>query len=132
MVSCPCDRLDVIANETAEAFIEAYKECQEIICSHMEDEPVSNTDKLDNGWIPVGETEGDRMMDEIQRTELIESHIEECKHRISVMGGWEMVYGGGNYDGGGHMLHKSLLAQTPPRWRRWIARRLALETIAKI
>ena len=53
MVSCPCDRLDVIANETAEAFIEAYKECQEIICSHMEDEPVSNTDKLDNGWIPA-------------------------------------------------------------------------------
>lgn len=88
MVSCPCDRLDVIANETAEAFIEAYKECQEIICSHMEDEPVSNTDKLDNGWIPVGETEGDRMMDEIQRTELIESHIEECKHRISVINGF--------------------------------------------
>lgn len=53
MVSCPCDRLDVIANETAEAFIEAYKECQEIICSHMDDEPVSNTDRLDDGWIPA-------------------------------------------------------------------------------
>ena len=67
---------------------EAVERIEEIIHSHMEDEPVSNTDKLDNGWIPVGETEGDRMMDEIQRTELIESHIEECKHRISVINGF--------------------------------------------
>ena len=36
------DKLDQVANETAEAFIEAYKECQDIIRNHMND-----------GWIPV-------------------------------------------------------------------------------
>lgn len=48
MVKPPCDKLDEIANDTAEAFIEAYKECKEIIRSHMDD--VEN-----NGWIPVSE-----------------------------------------------------------------------------
>ena len=38
----PHDKLDQIANDTAEAFIEAYKECQDIIRKHMND-----------GWIPV-------------------------------------------------------------------------------
>lgn len=37
MVKPPCDKLDEIANDTAEAFIEAYKECKEIIRSHMDD-----------------------------------------------------------------------------------------------
>ena len=36
------DKLDEIANDTAEAFIEAYKECQDIIRKYMND-----------GWIPV-------------------------------------------------------------------------------
>ena len=35
MVKPPCDKLDEIANDTAEAFIEAYKECKEIIRSHI-------------------------------------------------------------------------------------------------
>lgn len=48
IVKPPCDKLDEIANDTAEAFIEAYKECKEIIRSHMDD--VEN-----NGWIPVSE-----------------------------------------------------------------------------
>ena len=48
MVKPPCDKLDEIANDTAEAFIEAYKECKEIIRSHMDD--VEN-----DGWIPVSE-----------------------------------------------------------------------------
>lgn len=48
MVKPPCDKLDEIANDTAEAFIEAYKECKEIIRSHM--------DEAENdGWIPVSE-----------------------------------------------------------------------------
>lgn len=38
------DKLDEAANDTAEAFIEAYKECQDIIRKHMND-----------GWIPVEE-----------------------------------------------------------------------------
>ena len=38
------DKLDEIANDTAEAFIEAYKECQDIIRNHMND-----------GWIPVSQ-----------------------------------------------------------------------------
>lgn len=48
IVKPPCDKLDEIANDTAEAFIEAYKECVEIIRSHMDDIP-------DNNWIPVEE-----------------------------------------------------------------------------
>ena len=42
IVEHPSDKLDEIANDTAEAFIEAYKECQDIIRKHMKD-----------GWIPV-------------------------------------------------------------------------------
>lgn len=37
MVEKPCDKLDEIANDTAEAFIGAYEECSEIIRSHMDD-----------------------------------------------------------------------------------------------
>lgn len=44
IVKPPHDKLDQIANDTAEAFIEAYKECQDIIRKHMND-----------GWIPVEE-----------------------------------------------------------------------------
>lgn len=44
IVKPPQDKLDQIANDTAEAFIEAYKECQDIISKHMND-----------GWTPVEE-----------------------------------------------------------------------------
>ena len=44
IVKPPHDKLDQVANDTAEAFIEAYKECQDIIRKHMND-----------GWIPVDE-----------------------------------------------------------------------------
>ena len=37
------DKLDEVANDTAEAFIEAYKECQDIIRKYMEND----------GWISV-------------------------------------------------------------------------------
>ena len=46
IVRPPHDKLDEIANDTAEAFIEAYKECQDIIRKHMND-----------GWIPVEDEE---------------------------------------------------------------------------
>lgn len=36
MVEKPCDKLDKIANDTAEAFIGAYKKCSKIIRSHIE------------------------------------------------------------------------------------------------
>ena len=39
------DKLDEIANDTAEAFIEAYKECQDIIRKYMEND----------GWISVSQ-----------------------------------------------------------------------------
>lgn len=39
------DKLDEVANDTAEAFIEAYKECQDIIRKYMEND----------GWISVDE-----------------------------------------------------------------------------
>ena len=42
IVKPPHDKLDQVANDTAEAFIEAYKECQDIIRKYMND-----------GWIPV-------------------------------------------------------------------------------
>lgn len=42
IVKPPQDKLDQVANDTAEAFIEAYKECQDIIRNHMND-----------GWIPM-------------------------------------------------------------------------------
>ena len=45
IVKPPHDKLDQVANETAEAFIEAYKECQDIIRKQMND-----------GWIPVDES----------------------------------------------------------------------------
>ena len=44
IVKPPHDKLDQVANDTAEAFIEAYKECQDIIRKHMND-----------GWISVEE-----------------------------------------------------------------------------
>lgn len=44
IVKPPHDKLDQVANDTAETFIEAYKECQEIIRKYMND-----------GWIPVEE-----------------------------------------------------------------------------
>ena len=44
IVKPPQDKLDQVANDIAEAFIEAYKECQDIIRKHMND-----------GWIPVEE-----------------------------------------------------------------------------
>ena len=44
IVKPPHDKLDQVANDTAEAFIEAYKECQDIIHKHMND-----------GWIPAKE-----------------------------------------------------------------------------
>ena len=44
IVKPPHDKLDQVANDTAEAFIGAYKECQDIIRKHMND-----------GWIPVEE-----------------------------------------------------------------------------
>ena len=44
IVEHPSDKMDEIANDTAEAFIEAYKECQDIIRKHMND-----------GWISVEE-----------------------------------------------------------------------------
>mgnify|MGYP002800834980 CR=1 FL=1 len=44
IVKPPHDKLDQVANDVAEAFIEAYKECQDIIRKHMND-----------GWIPVEE-----------------------------------------------------------------------------
>lgn len=37
IVKPPHDELDRVANDTAEAFIEAYKECQELIRKHMND-----------------------------------------------------------------------------------------------
>lgn len=37
IVKPPCDKLDEVANDTAEAFIGAYKECKEIIRSHMDE-----------------------------------------------------------------------------------------------
>ena len=53
IVEHPSDKLDEIANDTAEAFIEAYKECQDIIRKHMKD-----------GWIPVDERLPMRTFDE--------------------------------------------------------------------
>ena len=44
IVDQPHDKLDEIANDTAEAFVDAYKECRDIIRKHMND-----------GWIPVEE-----------------------------------------------------------------------------
>ncbi|WP_283682706.1 DUF551 domain-containing protein [Parablautia sp. Marseille-Q6255] len=39
MVEKPCNKLDKITNDTAEAFIGAYKECSKIIRSHIEHLP---------------------------------------------------------------------------------------------
>lgn len=46
IVKPPHDKLDQVANDTAEAFIEAYKECQEIIRKHMNDGWISVDDRL--------------------------------------------------------------------------------------
>lgn len=48
------DELDRIANETAESFIEAYKEAIEIV-EHVVAEYVTDTNVGNNGWIPCSE-----------------------------------------------------------------------------
>lgn len=46
IVKPPHDKLDQVVNDTAEAFIEAYKECQDIIRKHMNDRWISVEDRL--------------------------------------------------------------------------------------
>lgn len=46
IVKPPHDKLDQVANDTAEAFIEAYKECQDIIRKHMNDRWISVEERL--------------------------------------------------------------------------------------
>jgi hypothetical protein len=68
MVEKPCDKLDEIANDTAESFISAYEACGEIIRSHMDEIPNCEgcsrrkwyqkgfeDGKKDSDWIPVEE-----------------------------------------------------------------------------
>lgn len=68
MVEKPCDKLDEIANDTAESFISAYEACGETIRSHMDEVPNCEgcsrrkwyqkgfeDGKKDSGWIPVEE-----------------------------------------------------------------------------
>lgn len=65
MVEKPCDKLDEIANDTAESFISAYEACGETIRSHMDEIPNCEGcsrrkwyqkgiehGKKDNDWIP--------------------------------------------------------------------------------
>lgn len=59
IVKPPQDKLDQVANDTAEAFIEAYKECQDIIRKHMND-----------GWIPVEEALPDEEAEEYIKKKL--------------------------------------------------------------
>ena len=53
IVKPPHDKLDQVANDTAEAFIEAYKECQDSIRKHMND-----------GWVSIEERMPMRTLDE--------------------------------------------------------------------
>ena len=53
IVKPPHDKLDQVANDTAEAFIEAYKECQDIIRKHMNDGWISVEDRLPENNKPV-------------------------------------------------------------------------------
>ena len=49
IVKPPVDKLDEIANDTAEAFLIAYQECEEIVRKYAEG------DAEGSGWILVGE-----------------------------------------------------------------------------
>lgn len=49
IVKPPADKLDEIANDTAEAFLEAYQECVDIVRKHAERATEGS------GWIPVSE-----------------------------------------------------------------------------
>ena len=51
IVDKPYDKLDEIANDTAEVFIEAYKECQEVIRKHMNGDWIP----IDKEWPPFGQ-----------------------------------------------------------------------------
>lgn len=58
IVKPPHDKLDQVANDTAESFIEAYKECQDIIRKHLsrENNPeITRCSRDNDGWIPVDE-----------------------------------------------------------------------------
>lgn len=57
IVKPPHDKLDQVANDTAEAFIEAYKECQDIIrnLSREKSPEITRCSRDNDGWIPVGE-----------------------------------------------------------------------------
>lgn len=56
MVEMPQDRLDQIANDTAESFILAYEECKKIIRKYMKD-----------NWIPVERGLPDNLVNPITR-----------------------------------------------------------------
>lgn len=68
IVEKPCDKLDEIANDTAESFISAYEACSETIRSHIDEIPNCEgcsrrkwyqkgfeDGKKDSDWIPVEE-----------------------------------------------------------------------------
>lgn len=57
------DKLDQIANDTAEAFIEAYKECQDIIRKHMSGKDTDVT--TNDGWISVEERLPDESLNSV-------------------------------------------------------------------
>lgn len=82
IVKPPQDKLDQVANDTAEAFIEAYKECQDIIRKHMND-----------GWIPVKERlpEDESMM------------LVTCQTKAGIRTVNRAWYGGGFWHGSGSM-----------------------------
>ena len=74
IVEHPSDKMDEIANDTAEAFIEAYKECQDIIRKHMND-----------GWIPVGDRLPERTLDE-----KLNKSYKKYLVFIDSVGGWDI------------------------------------------
>lgn len=74
IVKPPHDKLDQVANDTAEAFIEAYEECQDIIRKHMND-----------GWIPVEERMPEEKKSVLVQWEKYDRHLNVTLTYLDVM-----------------------------------------------
>lgn len=102
MVEKPCDKLDEIANDTAESFISAYEACGETIRSHMDEIPNcegcsrrkwyqkgfedGKKDIENDGWIPVRfrETTDEDGIDKEEFPLIIDCHMPEDGEEIIV------------------------------------------------
>ena len=97
IVKAPHDKLDQVANDTAEAFIEAYKECQDIIRKHMNDGWIS-VEKYglpkDEGVYDLTIIDGRGVYDSVRWQFLSGTHLSGTQHYVDGVHYWADNYQG--------------------------------------